>query len=290
MSITLVACALCGSTALVPFAEAPVGTETLHHAQVRCAACGLVAAQPQADDEAMRAYYDGAYYGEQWTDAAALHHENRQWHLTDGLPRLEALWAPFGLGPPGDAVEIGCGYGGLLAALQSRGWRVRGTEPSAKASAYCASLGLDVLTGFGAAGLPNESADLTVAWHVLEHVRDPVAFVRMLVARVRPGGVVAIGTDAIWIAQYVVERAWARVRGRRAPYRTSTDHTFVFSPRHLERLLRDAGCDAVRVDSYSEPPPHESLHWKLYKGSCRSIDRLFGVGEFLLAAGRRGAR
>ncbi len=289
MSVTRATCALCGGDALAPFSEARAGTATLHRAQVQCRACGLVAAQPQADDDEVRAYYDGAYYGTTWTDADALHEGNRQWHAAEGLPRLERLWAPWGVRAPGRAAEIGCGYGGLLAALAGRGWQVRGTEPSARASAYCRTRGFEVSTGFGAAGLSADTFDLAMAWHVLEHVRDPAAFMRLLVARVRPGGVVAIGTDAIWITQYVAERAWARLRGRPAPFRTSTDHTFVFAPRHLERLLREAGCDAVRVAAYSEAPPRESLHWKLYKGSCRTVDRLFGLGEFLIAAGRRAA-
>jgi hypothetical protein len=34
-------------------------------------------------------------------------------------------------------------------------------------------------------------------------------------------------------------------------------------------------------------PPGESLHWRLYKGLFRSLDRLVGHGEYLIAVARK---
>jgi hypothetical protein len=43
----------------------------------------------------------------------------------------------------------------------------------------------------------------------------------------------------------------------------------------------------VRTRSFSFRPTRESLHWRLYKGLLRALDRRIGHGEFLMAVGRR---
>lgn len=285
--VRVTACPVCHGTEFVAFGEAPWRPPQLHRTQVRCQSCGLVLAQPQASDAAMAAYYDGAFYETLWADGERLHAETREWHRTRGVPHFAKLWRGWGVKPPGLALDVGCGYGGLLAALRDAGWTCRGVEPSARAVATAQAAGLDVQQGHGPSVFRGAAADVAIAWHVLEHVRQPADFLRELVATVRPGGVVGIGTDAIWTTQHILQRIGARVQGRMPPYRTSTDHTFVFTPRLLTRLLTAAGCAEVRVEVYSERPARESWHWRAYKGFCRTMDRALGWGEFLVAVGRR---
>ena len=125
-----------------------------------------------------------------------------------------------------------------------------------------------------------------IARHVIEHVSDPREFVQTLVAAARPGGVIYIETENNWISQYAWERIRAYLQGRPRPFRSSRDHTYVFAASHLMRLLREAGCSEVRTMSFGEPANRESLHWRLYKGLFRAIDRATGGGELLAAAGR----
>ena len=101
------------------------------------------------------------------------------------------------------------------------------------------------------------------------------------------GGIVVIATEDAWNAQYAIERAVAWARRRLPPFRSARDHTFVFSATQLERLLRDAGCDQVRTTSYTYAPPRESLHWRVFKGVSRAVDRLLGHGDYLMAVGRK---
>jgi hypothetical protein len=112
-------------------------------------------------------------------------------------------------------------------------------------------------------------------------------FVKEMVDLVRPGGVVVIVTEDAWNSQYGWDRLRARARGRIPPFRSSADHTFVFRASHLRALLSEAGCDDVRTRSFSFRPARESLHWRLYKGLLRTIDRRIGHGEFLMAVSRR---
>jgi 2-polyprenyl-3-methyl-5-hydroxy-6-metoxy-1,4-benzoquinol methylase len=122
---------------------------------------------------------------------------------------------------------------------------------------------------------------------VIEHVPDPGAFVKEMVELVRPGGVIVIVTEDAWTSQYMWDRFRAQIRGQIPPFRSSTDHTFVFRASHLRVLLRKAGCDNVRTKVFCYTPDGESFHWKLYKGLFRALDRIIGYGEYVMAVGRR---
>jgi len=216
--IAVTACAVCGSTKLSPFSQAAPGPDHLHSAQVRCRTCGVFISQPRADVPEMDTYYRSHCYETHWADAEHLWQLNLLMHQRHTLPALDALAGAWMPKPGSRVLEIGCGYGSMLTTMSKRGYRVIGSELSAKAAAFCRSKELDVV-----------------------------------ISRVPP---VRPGSFDIVIA------------------------------RHLGRLLREAGCSEVRTMSFSEQADRESLHWRLYKGLFRTIDRAMGGGELLAAAGR----
>jgi 2-polyprenyl-3-methyl-5-hydroxy-6-metoxy-1,4-benzoquinol methylase len=258
----------------------------LHFAQARCAGCGLVAAQPQATEEELATNYATQYYEQHPLDAETHWRENVRDYPRYELPLMERLWAGFA--PPAGArvAEIGCGHGSLLTLLGERGYRARGVEVSPAAVAFCRSKGLDVREGFDF-GDEKAAYDVAASFQVIEHVLDPRAFVRRMVELVRPGGLVVITTENVWTAQFVFERAKALARGRPSPYRTSSEHTFVFQGPHLERLLREEGCSEARSAAYERLPTQGNLHFRLYRETFRAIDRALGGGEYLMGVGRR---
>jgi 2-polyprenyl-3-methyl-5-hydroxy-6-metoxy-1,4-benzoquinol methylase len=285
--IRVTSCPVCGATDLVPFAASPLLQDQLHFAQVRCSECDLLIAQPQATADEMERYYRHHYYQERWSDDEGLWQENSRAHERYTLPTLRRLFGGA-MDRPRRVLEIGCGYGAMLSALAAAGHRTTGMEPSQKAAAFCRRNGLAIVIGrFPDVPFPAGSFDIVVARHVIEHLSDPKGFVNALVQLAEPGGFIVIETDNAWIAQYAWDRLRHQVRGCIPPFRSSTDHTFVFRPAHLVRLMREAGCAFVRTASFTEKPDHESVHWRLYKGLCRSIDRLTGGGEFLMAVGQR---
>jgi 2-polyprenyl-3-methyl-5-hydroxy-6-metoxy-1,4-benzoquinol methylase len=123
--------------------------------------------------------------------------------------------------------------------------------------------------------------------HVIEHLPNPRGFIKALVQLARPGGVIVVVTEDAWISQYAWDRARARLLGGTPPFRSSTDHSFVFRAAHLQSLMVEADCSDVRVRALAYRPDGESVHWRLYKGLFRQLDRLIGHGEFLMAVGYR---
>jgi len=283
-------CPLCGGTRFGPYG-ACTRTErtTLHFAQVRCRQCHLLISQPQASSEEMECYYREVYYQTVWTDPDAIWAENGAAYRTCELPLLQRLWADWPPPAGAKAAEIGCGYGAFLGVLSEEGWRVQGCDPSPRSVEECRKRGLDVQVGM-VPGAPFEAAsfDLAASLHVIEHLADPQALANELVSLVRPGGLVVVITDSRWYSQAGWSRLQARLRGKTPPFHTSTDHTFVFGAKHLRQMLTKAGCDAVHVGAFHRQPPRESLHWRLFKGTFRTLDRWLGQGEYLAAVGRRG--
>jgi len=252
---------------------------------VKCAGCGLLIAQPQATPAEMDAYYRRTYYEVMWPDDEGVWRENRTAHQRTAWPILRGLCGEA-LQRPARVLEIGCGYGAMLDVLRTEGHRPVGIELSLKAAAFCRTKSLAVV----AARIPDlpfrpGGFDLVLARHVIEHLADPREFVARMVQLARPGGYVAVETENARIAQYMWDRLRCHLSLRVPPFRSSTDHTYVFRPAHVRRLLEDAGCESVDSVSFSERP-RETLHWRLYKGLFRTLDRIAGGGELVMAAGR----
>ncbi|HET7875186.1 MAG TPA: class I SAM-dependent methyltransferase [Methylomirabilota bacterium] len=283
-------CPLCGDSGLRPYAMNAWAPTALHFAQARCNGCGLLISQPQASEAEMESYYRRAYYEDRWPDPEAVWKENTALYRRHELPLMQRLWADWAPPAGGAVAEIGCGYGVFLGLLRELGYRASGCDLSPRAVACCRSRGLDVVEGrVPGVPLPREAFDVVISMHVIEHLPDPRGFVKEMVSLARPGGVVAVVTEDAWISQYAWDRLRARLRGRIPRFRSSTDHTFVFRADHLQTLMAEAGCVEMRICAFTHRPGGETLHWRLYKGLFRLLDRVLGHGEFLMAVGRRGA-
>lgn len=279
-------CPVCGGTDLAPFSMDPVRPAQLHFAQARCQGCGLVMAQPQATAEELTRYYETQYYEEHPLGAEAHFQENVRDYPRYELPLLSRLSRGRAPAETGSVAEIGCGHGSLLWLLKERGHRARGVDLSPSAVEFCRGKGLDVAVGADF-GEEQSAHDLVASFQVIEHVLDPRAFVRHMVRLARPGGVVVITTESIWTAQYALTRALFLLRGKPGPFRSASEHTFVFEGEHLTRLLREEGCSEAEAAGYRRTPAQGSLHFRLYREALRAVDRAAGRGEYLMAVGRK---
>jgi SAM-dependent methyltransferase len=130
-------------------------------------------------------------------------------------------------------LEVGSSTGDFLRAAQAR-FDVQGIEADAAAASVAHSRGLHCFRGsIAEAGLPPDSFDLAVLYHVFEHFRDPRRELRQLRRLVRPRGVLVLETPD-------VETIWFRLLGERWR-QIIPDHLFFFSPATLGRLLQEEG-------------------------------------------------
>jgi SAM-dependent methyltransferase len=158
-----------------------------------------------------------------------------------------------GLPPAGLALELGSGTGWMLRALRERGWLAVGSERTvAVAAAARDAAGVPIFVGDLAAIRDEPVLDLVVVFHVLEHLADPLAELRAIGRRVKPGGTLILGIPNI--------ASWqARVVGSRWMHLDVPRHLVHFSPDAIERALRASGFRVARVNFRSFE--HDPVGW-----------------------------
>jgi SAM-dependent methyltransferase len=179
-----VCCCVCDLPGKPLYHQPPFGV-------VQCQVCRMVFVSPRLTPTALQrlydqpAYFEGGVYGTQSPHSPAMLLQ-RAW--TAG--RLREIGAHRA--PPGRLLEIGSGYGLFLAAARQAGWQVRGVELSRTGAEHSVwARKLDIFCG-QLAQAPQDLADVVCFWDTLEHVPDPLEFLRQVRLRLAPGGVFAL--------------------------------------------------------------------------------------------------
>ncbi len=140
------------------------------------------------------------------------------------------------VGPPGRALEIGCGHGGFVRLLTELGFDAVGTELSPWVVDFARrTFGVTVLRG------ALEELDLAsgfrciAAFDVIEHVRDPAGFGRRCGELLADDGVLLLQTP------------WYRGEGPDWSMFQENEHVFLFTDASMRRVLESAGFRDVAI-------------------------------------------
>jgi len=89
----------------------------------------------------------------------------------------------------GRMLEVGCGSGSSLVALHALGWNAEGLDFDPAAGGLARGKGIVVRQGgLAEQNYPAHSFDAIAMIHAIEHVPDPLAFLRELKRVLKPGG------------------------------------------------------------------------------------------------------
>ncbi len=136
----------------------------------------------------MLAHYAPSYYGRRNVRFSVLIERMVSWLRRRRANKIRQFVSS------GRVLDIGCGRGHILYHLRRRGWTVYGVELSADAASHARDvLGLDVsIEGFHPDRFADESFDVIIMWHVLEHLPDLRAVLAGCRRMLRPGGLLVV--------------------------------------------------------------------------------------------------
>lgn len=205
--------------------------DRIHYRVVRCSTCGLVRSDPVASGDALAALY-----------------ERSQFDYAAEVPTLQRTYRRYfrkarAVAPRLDAVlEVGAGNGFFLEVAHAEGVEtVKGVEPSTAAIAAArADIRPHLVADILREGLfPPASFDLVCAFQVLDHVPDPLDFLRQCHALLRSGGLVLF-------VVHDVESWSAKLMRERSPI-IDIEHTYLYSRKTIGALLERAGFTVAEV-------------------------------------------
>lgn len=132
-------------------------------------------------------------------------------------------------------LDVGCGNGDFLGVASEAGWDVKGVEPDPKALETVRTSGFQVVQGSLEEIVDSgELFDAVTISHVIEHVHDPIDFVRLAYKCLKPGGILYVDTPNIQSSG--AKRFVRNWRGIETPR-----HLLIFSRPGLETVLKKNG-------------------------------------------------
>ena len=189
------------------------------HRMVRCEDCGLVFLNPQPSDAELSRIYGADYF--LGSDSEAGRQAVSEIKQATARLYLAESRRYSGL-EKGRLLEVGCGDGDFLVTAEAEGWQVTGVEYS---DAACEKVRSRLKRGvvhrgeLAQAGLAAGQFDFCVLSDVIEHVRDPLAFLREIHRVLKPGGTLFIATPDIgsWSAR-VMRQRWMEFKAEHLVY------------------------------------------------------------------------
>lgn len=276
-------CPLCGSeereTGLYVFSPFAVA---------RCRRCGLWYLHPRLAEPAMRAKYEDDSYFE-GGEGGYSSYQSQEATLRPTFRRFLAELDRRGM-TGGRLLEVGCAYGFFLDEAAGHFAHRTGTDYSQAALEKARGRADHVILGgtgelpAGDPGDPGELFDCIAVIHVIEHIYDPVGFLRTLSRHLRPGGWLVVATPDMG-------SFWRPLMRYRWPFFKIPEHVTFFDRATLAELLRRSGYEAVQRLPYASAFSFDLIGEKLGLRMPAALRdrRLWLPATTIAAAGRKPA-
>jgi SAM-dependent methyltransferase len=140
-------------------------------------------------------------------------------------------------------IDVGAGYGIFLEEWGKKEPKTKliGIEPLSDLSEICQSKGIDVIPSVvEKAGNLEKKADLVVCFEVIEHVHDPLLFVKVIRKMVAPGGIAVF--TGLGVDGFDIQVLWENSKSVFPPH-----HINFMSVDGFHKLFMRAGFSEVEV-------------------------------------------
>jgi len=202
----------------------------------RCMNCGLVFLWPCPEEKELNRYYKELYRDDY---AEPPIQERYLTDLDEARIRVRRLLSL--LKKDTRLLEVGCGSGAFLDAVRPYVAEVLGVEPDVATRKWVQrQIGISVKEQVGDITNSEKNFDLVALFHTLEHIPDPVFFLKKIIQLLKPEGKMIIevpNIDDVLITVYHLP-TYQQFYYQKA-------HLYYFSKDTLTIVLNQAGFDAT---------------------------------------------
>jgi len=248
-------CPICNNQSLAPYAM-KFQPGFPHISRTICKSCGIVFANPMADFDELIDFYTNYYdkgnfgallYKKKVTDSIKLLSTKPVEELKKENKNI-ILYKDSG-----NFLDVGFGLGEQLYIAHRLGFTVYGTEFDLACLNFIKNIlpGATLFNGdLSAAAYADAFFDVVNVCHVIEHLIDPINYVKELKRITKPGGILIISTPDIGAWPYRLFRILNFLSLKVPLIVDGLEHTVTFNKRNLSRFLSTNGLTVI--DHYSE--------------------------------------
>ena len=246
----------------------------------KCPHCGLVYSEPNEisqDSLYKEDYFTGkGIVGKDFLKDKEILEFDR-FRLKIRLRKIEQLASK------GNLLDVGCATGIFMDMAQNKGWNCYGVELSEFAVNYCRNvLQLNVVTGtLEKASYPRNYFNVVTLFHVLEHIADPVIFLREEVNPIlKSGGLLVIETpNFASLESRTNKEQWSDLKPR--------EHIYHFTPSTLKKVIEKAGFEVIQIYTRTDVSGYRRFRTNLqflgFRSNYKSIIKGIEIFEILLS-------
>ncbi len=213
---------------------------------VECSNCGLKYINPQPSDEDLKYFYDFILYSEGWLSQfhASTHPFYFEKRTQEGLAGYRTYLdyvEQFIEG--GRMLDVGCGDGPFFQMADRKRWEFYGLDSSLKAYEHFKN---NPLVRFyhgtiETAPYPDAFFDIVFSIDSIEHVKNPMMYLKTIYRVLKPSGILCLNTVNI-------KNPVARKKREKWVQFTPPGHLYYFSPKAIKMYLKKAGFKVLKFD------------------------------------------
>lgn len=210
---------------------------------IECTLCGFKHITPLLSEEELVAFYKKDFYSQGKPNYFKETKEDLLWWMAT-YNNYYSLLERYTKGRK--ILDIGSGPGHFLACGKRRGWDALGLEPSLEAWRYSKKRKLAVVNDFFSYNAVREYGvfDVVHASMVLEHVPDPISFVKDMKKLLKPNGLLAVFCPNDYNSLQGILQKNLKFK----PWWVSpTHHLNYFDVASMEKLLSKNGFEIMKV-------------------------------------------
>ena len=260
-------CPFCGESKSFPFH--PEGSFQM----VRCPSCQFIFLNPRPTSDSLFRFYQ-KYLPEEKSSV-----ESWEKMMRPAFYRAANLLGRYKR--DGRLLDVGTGFGFFLSEMKKRGWDVTGVEISNKAMDYARDvLGLTIHPGpLEKASFPDNHFDVVTGFYVIEHLPNPIGFLRECYRILKPGGLLLLRYPHTTPIKNLLHFFGIKNRLYDLPA-----HLSDFSPKMIQRCLEGIGFRRCRhlIGGYTLPSDLGKRIASILFGSFSEALFYLSLGKFLL--------